>query len=283
MQKPVASGGYFPNGVPYNQVGHGPGTLLIFQRLFFDNRPLPASMVWLYRSYFQYLAETHTTYIVHRKTGMPAGYSLPDMADDYATVIEEMLGGPVDIMGSSTGGSIALHFAADHPDLVRKLILHSSAHSLNARSKQVQLEVGELARQRRWPAAYAKMVSLTRYSKLVIWIGALLAGTFGVPKDPSDVLVTIAAEDQLNFKDRLGQITAPTLVIAGEQDPFYSPTLFRETAVGIPRGQLILYPGMGHPAAGKQFRQDVLRFLKEEPAAGEPRLSVKPTRAAARP
>jgi hypothetical protein len=36
-----------------------------------------------------------------------------------------------------------------------------------------------------------------------------------------------------------------------------------ETAAGIPDARLILYPGMGHPASGKQFKQDVLAFLRE--------------------
>ena len=69
------------------------------------------------------------------------------------------------------------------------------------------------------------------------------------------------AEDVHDFRDRLDEITAPTLVIAGTDDPFYTEALFRETAVGIPGAKLILYPGMGHPAHGKQFARDVLAFL----------------------
>jgi pimeloyl-ACP methyl ester carboxylesterase len=97
----------------------------------------------------------------------------------------------------------------------------------------------------------------------VVWIGSLLTVSFGVPKDPSDLVVTIEAEDRHNFKDRLAQIAAPTLVVAGDKDPFYPERLFRETAEGIPNARLILYPGMGHPASGKQFNQDVLAFLNE--------------------
>ena len=78
--------------------------------------------------------------------------------------------------------------------------------------------------------------------------------------------MTVQAEDRHTFKDRLSEIAAPTLVIAGDKDPFYSETLFRETAEGIPNAKLILYPGMGHPASGKQFRQDVLAFLEEDSA-----------------
>jgi pimeloyl-ACP methyl ester carboxylesterase len=258
-----AFAGYSCNGLPYNRVGNGPRTLVLLQGLVFENKPLPAYMARLITSYYQYLAEAYTTYIVLRKPGLPAGYSMQNMADDYATMIREEFGGPVDVIGVSTGGSIAHHLAADHPDLVRKLVIHSSAHTLSEPTKKLQLRVGELARQRRWQAAYATMLSPTRYPRLVIWIGSLVAGMFGAAEDPSDVVVTVEAEDKFGFKERLGQITAPTLVVAGAEDPFYSVALFRETAEGIPNARLILYPGMGHPASGKQFRQDVLKFLIE--------------------
>jgi pimeloyl-ACP methyl ester carboxylesterase len=263
VKKSKATAGYFHNGLPYNQVGYGPRNLVIFQGLVFENKPLPARMRWLYSMYDKYLEKDYTTYIVLRKPGLPHGYSMQNMSDDYATMIKEEFGGPVDVIGVSTGGSIAHHFAADHPDLVRKLVIHSSAYTLSDSTRRVQMRVADLARRRQWSAAYAMMVSPTRYPKLVIWIGSFLAGMFGAPEDPSDLVVTIEAEDKFNFKDRLAQITAPTLVVAGDEDPFYSVTLFRETAEGIPNARLILYKGMGHPASGKQFRQDVLRFLKE--------------------
>jgi pimeloyl-ACP methyl ester carboxylesterase len=85
-----------------------------------------------------------------------------------------------------------------------------------------------------------------------------------VREDPSDLVITIQAEDQFDFKARLSEITPPTLVAAGECDPFYTPELFRETAAGIPNARLALYPGMGHPTSGKQFERDVLAFLREE-------------------
>jgi len=55
---------------------------------------------------------------------------------------------------------------------------------------------------------------------------------------------------------------APTLVIAGDRDPFCTPALFREAA-GIPNARLVLYPGLGHPASGKQFKQHVPKILSK--------------------
>jgi pimeloyl-ACP methyl ester carboxylesterase len=87
--------------------------------------------------------------------------------------------------------------------------------------------------------------------------------SLSAPRNPSDLVITVEAEDTHDFKGRLAEITAPTLVIAGANDPCYSETLFRETAEGIPNGRLILYAGMGHYAAGKRFERDVLRFLQD--------------------
>ena len=135
------------------------------------------------------------------------------------------------------------------------------------------MRVGKLADQKKWRAAYATLMGISlpshgikRYLfKPFILIISLFGGMFfGKPKDPSDLIVTIEAEDKHNFKNRLSEITVPTLVIAGDKDPFYSEKLFHETAEGIPNSQLILYNGMGHPASGKQFSKDLCAFLNSD-------------------
>jgi len=173
-------------------------------------------------------------------------------------------------LGVSTGGSIVQHFAADHPDLVRRLVIHSSAYTLSDDAKRLQLQIAQLAQQRQWARAYAAMLGpmfphagiMKHLSPPLLWLASRLM-PLGAPKDPTDLVVTVEAEDQFNFKERLSQITAPTLVVSGAQDPFYTVALFRETAEGIANARLILYEGMGHPASGKQFGRDVLTFLRE--------------------
>ncbi len=269
MARSDATAGYFQNGLPYNRLGDGPRPLVVFQGLLFENKPLTGLMGRAFLRSYKFLEEDFTVYVVTRKSGLPDGYSMRDMADDYATMIGQELGGPVDVIGTSTGGSIVQHFAADHPDLVRRLVIHSSAYTLSDEAKRLQMQIGRLARQRQWRKAYAVMLGfmvprqgVAKYvARPIVWLGSLLAGSLGAPEDPSDLVVTIEAEDKHDFQDRLAQITAPTLVLAGDEDPFYSETLFRETAEGIPNAKLILYKGMGHPASGKRFSQDALAFL----------------------
>jgi len=259
--------------MPYNRFGGGPRNLVIFQGLLFENKPLSGMMIRFFLKTYKFLEEDYTVYIVTRKPGLPEGYSMQNMADDYAEMIREEFGGPVDVMGSSTGGSIVQHFAADHPDMVCRLVIHSSAYTLRDAARKAQMRVGHMAHQQKWRVAYTALMDLSlprnrimRYLiKPLFWAATLFAGMLlGKPEDPSDLIVTIEAEDKHNFKDRLSEITVPTLVIAGDRDPFYTEALFRETARGIPNARLILYKGMGHPASGKQFNQDVLTFLKED-------------------
>ena len=267
MIKSQDTSGYFHNGLPYNRLGHGPRILVVFQGLLFENKPLTGLSAWFMLSMYKFLKQEYTIYSVIRKPGLPDGYSMQNMANDYAVMIREEFAHPVDVIGTSTGGSIAQHFAADHPDLVRRLVLHSSAYTLGDAAKKTQMRVGLLARQRKWREASAVlfgfMLQRNRFGKIAIMLGSLLM-SLTAPNDPSDLVVTVEAEDKHDFKDRLAEITAPTLVIAGDQDPFYSEMLFRETADGIPNARLILYAGKGHATAGKQFERDVLGFLTED-------------------
>lgn len=255
--------GYLPCGVPYCRVGRGPRPLVNFQGLLFENTPPSRFLAGAYR----FLGEDYTVYVVLRKPGMPHGYTLADMAGDYATMIRQEFGGPVDVIGVSTGGSIAHHFAAEHGDLVRRLVLQSSAYTLNPAARQAQMQVARLAGQGKWAAANALMMSFllpqTVAGRATAWLLAHLL-SLKPPRSARDLVVTVEAEDDFDFKTRLAGIAAPTLVIAGAADPFYSEQLFRETAAGIPQARLILYPGMGHPASGKQFERAVLTFLRED-------------------
>jgi pimeloyl-ACP methyl ester carboxylesterase len=268
MSAPAArpAAGYFRCGLPYNRIGDGPRTALVLQGLLPENRPQPSWSVRMYR----FLGREYTVYVVLRRPGLPQGYTLADMAADYAALVrDELGGGPVDVIGVSTGGSIAMHLAADHPDVVRRLVIHSSAHALSPSARRLQLLVRDFALQGRWVdvwrlfvgAVFPRRGVVGLVRRPVVELSAQLLGRLNAPADPSDLAVTVLAEDAHAFRDRLGEIAASTLVIAGEEDPFYTTTLFRETAAGIPHARLVLFPRVGHPAGGEAFRREVAAFL----------------------
>jgi len=275
-----ASAGYFGNGVPFNRFGHGPRTCLLAQGLLFENKPLKGVSGQPLLGIWRFLGHDYTVYSVLRRPGMPQGYTLSDMAADYAEVIgTELGGGPVDVIGTSTGGSICHHLAAEYPALVRRLVLHSSACSLDEDARAAQMAVRELALQGRWREADSVLLDYLLPSSgwarvMAPALARLMA--LGAPGDASDLAVLIQAEDVFDFCDRLGEIEAPTLVIAGALDPFYSRELFERTARGIPRGRLALYEEAGHAVTGSRMEHDVLAFL----GGGEDGSPVRPGEAA---
>jgi pimeloyl-ACP methyl ester carboxylesterase len=268
--------GFFKGGLPYNRLGNGSLSLVAFQGLVPENRPLSGLMGQMLLVPFRQLSKHYTVYVVNRRPGLPLGYTITDMANDYAEMVQGEFGGPVDLIGLSTGGSIAQVFAADHPQMVRHLVLYSSAYQLGEEGRQFQWRLAGLARERRWGAVSAEgfaFMFLPRQglakqaTRPIAWlIGLLSMVSARPPADPSDYLVTIEAEDEFNFQSRLSEIKAPTLVIGGVRDPFYSPGLFRETAAGIPQARLILYEKGGHGPTRKRVTQDILTFLGQDRA-----------------
>jgi len=266
MAKLKVTNGYFNNGIPYARMGSGSRILVIFDGLDFSHKPPSGFMLRMTASSYKPLGYDFTIYYVRRKPGLPLGHSMQDMSNDYATMIRDELGGPVDIIGLSTGGPIAQYFAVDHPDLINKLILASTGYCLTDTGRRLQRHLGDLAREEKWRAAAASMADLMYTGIIRIIFRSLLwlfgKSMFGSPTFPSDGIVEIEAEDKHDFKERLAEIKVPTLVIGGEKDFLYP---IRETAEGIPNAKLVLYKGAGHAAIMKrQFKEDVLAFLKED-------------------
>jgi pimeloyl-ACP methyl ester carboxylesterase len=210
-------------------------------------------------------AAQHEVWSVNRPVGLPAGTTIADLARNYADAIRARFDAPVDVMGISTGGSIALQLAADHPDVVRRLVLVAAAHRLGP-GRRVQRDAVALVRAghpRRAMAGLAAATAARGWSRLLLWIAGWLFEPAMGRHGYDDMLVVADAEDDFDLTNRLGEITCPVLVVGGDRDGFYSPDLFEETAAGVPDGRLVLYPGVGHLGVMRSERLvgDVLDFL----------------------
>jgi pimeloyl-ACP methyl ester carboxylesterase len=245
-------------------LGMAHGTSLYLTVSTFVHKPPSGTTLRMTYGYLKGLANDYKIYIVSRRPGLPPGYSLRDMSDDYAVMIKNELGGVVDIIGVSTGGGIAQYLAIDHPDLVRCLVLAMTGCRQTEQGKELLRKVADLARKRNRRAAYALLGTaiirkgIPKYVfKWFMW----LLGPLYIATDPSDGIVEIEADDRYDLTDRLDGIKADTLVIGGEEDFFYD---IRETAGKIPNVRLVLYPNLGHNAMfarSRQFGQEIRAFL----------------------
>ena len=218
-----------------------------------------------------------TVYGANRKPGLAPGATMSDIAGHHAEAIEHDIGEPVFLLGVSTGGSVSLQLAIDRPDLVRRLVVRASACRLSPRGRHIQAELARFTKagdhRRAWaPLAEAAAPRAFRYpARALAWT----AGPSMSAEDPSDMLITIAAEDQFDAESELDRVTAPTLVIGGEADPFYSTDLFRRTATGVQDGRAVIFPNKGHAyaSASRTASNIILGFL----LAGSTADSTQPT------
>jgi pimeloyl-ACP methyl ester carboxylesterase len=257
--------GRLRGGLPYLALGRGPA-LVVLPGLEPEHvNPTGLARRWELKRRGP-LAEHFTVYVVRRPPGLPLGCTMSDLAALHAEALrEELGGGAFALIGESTGGSIGLQLAVDHPGLVRRLVLISSACRLSEPGRAVQRKQATwttAGRPRRALAATAPALAASapgaRALRILLWLVAPVQS----PRDPADLLRMIAAEDAFDVEPDLARVTAPTLVIGGDRDGYYSVDLFRRTARGVAEGTLRIYPGTGHGASiSRRATEDALAFL----------------------
>jgi pimeloyl-ACP methyl ester carboxylesterase len=252
----------------YIAFGDGP-PLVVFPGLSPTNANPTGFLLRFEMGWLSPLARAFRVYRINRKVGLAPDTTMADLTSHYATAIEDRFEGAVHILGFSTGGSIAQEFAADRPELVRRLVLAGTACRLGPVARDAQRRHARFAASghyRRSLAALAPTLTGSalgqRLAGAAMWLAAPLDG-MGPNWDPSDMIATVEAEDAFDASDRLGEISAPTLVIGGERDPCYSRELFEETTRGIPDARLFIYEGRGHggTVTDARFARDVTAFL----------------------
>ena len=210
-----------------------------------------ASTEWMMRALLKPFAKRRRVVFVNRRHGLPRGMSMADLAEEHADAIRSLGVGPVDVAGISTGGSIVQQLAADHPDVVKRLVILCAACRLGPEGRSMQRRVAARIRRGAHPQALALMMA----GVVPPWRGQLAAAALArlaaplVPysaDDLADMATTIEAEDAFDLAACRSPIRAPTLILAGTEDRWYSPELFAETARLIPGSRLRVFEGRGH-------------------------------------
>lgn len=187
---------------------------------------------------------------------IPAPYTLDDMADDAAKLLEALDIKKAHICGSSMGGMIAQTLALRYP---QRLLTLTSIYSTTGNPDLPQPEAME-ALLRPQPAERQAYIDFNVMTMQAIagsgfpfdeqFIRSISARAYDRAFYPPGVgrqMMAVMAQDDRTAA--LGSVTVPTLVIHGTADPLVPAAHGQATADAIPGSQLLLVEGMGHDLA----------------------------------
>ncbi|MEL6877846.1 MAG: alpha/beta hydrolase [Pseudomonadota bacterium] len=196
--------------------------------------------------------------VIRQKIRWPAKvpYTLKDMADDGAGVLEALGIGQAHVVGASMGGMIAQLMAVHHGHKLHSL---TSIFSTTGNPQLPQADKPAIE------ALTAPLTSMAEEDLVAHGLKVVQAiGSPGYRPDPEWQRERVrkavqrsvypaglprqlaAIIDDGDRTERLANVTAPTLVLHGEDDPLVKVEGGRATAQAIPDAKLVTIPGWGH-------------------------------------
>lgn len=178
--------------------------------------------------------------------------ALDDVASGIVHWMERSGLAQVHLIGHSMGGYLSLWIAAHHPERIRRLVLVSPAGIPHIRSLPAYT----------FPLLRALSSLQPRFLSLLI-SDTLRAGPLTILRAAQDLLTK-------DIRDCLPDISAPTLLIWGENDSLVPPVLGELLSQQLPQARLLLIKKAGHVSMFEQpdqFNTAVLSFLAESTAA----------------
>ncbi|MBX3481067.1 MAG: alpha/beta hydrolase [Caulobacter sp.] len=187
----------------------------------------------------------------------PAAYTLREMAQDAAGVLEALGIDKAHIVGASMGGMIAQLVAADHADRVLSLTSIMSTTG----NRELPSGTPEAMAALSTPAPNPNddlegfLAAGLKTARIIGSPGHIdeaalrerMTGDLGRSYYPAGFMrqyaAVLASPDR---RPKLRALKVPTMVIHGEVDPLVPLAGGKDTAENIPGAELVVIPGMGH-------------------------------------
>ena len=207
----------------------------------------------------------------HGDSPVPSGpYKIEDLGRDALALLDQLDIERASFCGLSIGGLVGMWLAGEAPERVERLVLCCTAPRFDsdfydARAHKVRSEgVGSIADVvlERW---FTPEFRAAR-PETVEWAGNMLRGT---PTEGYAGCCEVLRD--ADMRSRLGEIRAPTLVVAGAEDPAATVDQAEEIRDSIPRARLVVIEGAAHLANVEQpegVTREILNHLEPVLAEG---------------
>lgn len=267
QERPTASGVITANGVElyYESWGAGPPVVLI--------EGLGVA-TWSWERQVPALAQHFRTIVYDNrgvgKSGKPAGpYTIGQMADDLAALLDALKLERAHVIGASMGGMIAQEFALRYPARVARLVLVSTTAGgpthvpMSAETLGRFLTPAAPGREgirERLRLAVTDSFLATSYAERMIDL------RLADPQPLAAFQAQSAAGVVFNRSGTVSEIRVPTLIVHGSDDVLVPVANARYLADRIPQSRLLVYDGLGHQffvESAERFNRDIIEFLQQ--------------------
>lgn len=178
----------------------------------------------------------------------PAATTIAQLADAALTAVRSALPGAESfaVAGDSVGGAIALQLALDHPEAVTAAAVFCTGAKIGA---------ADAWTERAAHVEAAGAASMVEGSKQRWFAPGFLESH---PDISTELLDSLAATDARSYatvcrglaafdvRDRLAEVTAPVLAVAGEHDEVTPAASLEEISSGVTDGGLVVVDDAGH-------------------------------------
>ena len=182
-------------------------------------------------------------------------YTLEDMADDAAGLLDELGIESAHVVGASMGGMIAQVLGYRHPRRVRSLGLIMTGPGKRRlampRIRVLSMLLADAPTGREPFAEHVlrifRLIGSPAYATPEERVRELALASYDRARNPTGFIRQLHAINASGDRTRkLRTVRAPTVVIHGAADPLVRPISGRALARAIPGADLVLLSGMGH-------------------------------------
>lgn len=204
-------------------------------------------------------------------TGAADG-TVRQMADDLSQLLSAFDTGPAWLVGFSMGGVISQRFALDFPDLTKGLVLIASSCAVGRGGQEFfkhrieQVTTGGLESLAQTNDGDARGCFYTDNEELIQEYKKIRVGAVTDPDGYLNACNAMLGIGENPLTPELSGIRCPTLVIAGEHDPYCPPRASKMISDAIPGAQLTIIEGVGHCMqfeASDRLNEHIAKFIGE--------------------
>lgn len=250
--------------IAYERVGRGP-TLVLLHGGLSDRRE--------WRRQLDDLSDEFTVVAwdapgCGQSSDPPETFRLPEYADCLASFIDTLGVGRAHVLGLSFGGGLALELYRRHPTIPLSLVLASTypgwagsfpPEVVEQRLRQIERQA-DLPTNQWAPEWIAGLFTSAAPPEVVSDMIAIMSESH-----PVGLRVMAHAFAEVDLRDVLPRIQAPTLLLAGDSDQRSPLSVVEDLHAKIPMSKLVILPGIGHQCnmeAPERFNAEVRSFLQ---------------------